>query len=205
MTQLNHKYALFTIALISVVFTQILPAQSFEQMDQLYQQKKYDQLKKLVDGNNAEDPAIIFFKNVFNENGDESVRIYESLFNKVQGKLKGLIARKISEYYYAKGFYVKSREYDRFAVYDAPEETVVPQKKDLYQIQVGAFGYQENANRMQELLGVRKIQSTVKKRIINDKTLYCVWIAGSDTYRDTVQLAEELKQKYKLNYQIINP
>ena len=203
MTRLRLKYILITL---SVFIAQILPAQSFDQMDQLYQAKRFDELRKLVEGKSSENAEFLFFKTVFNENGDESVRIYEDLFGKSQGKLKGLIAAKISEYYYAKGFYVKAGEYARYAVYDdVPSESEVQIKKEVYYIQVGAFGYEDNARRMQELLKVRQISADVKIRYINDKKLYCVWIAGADTYQSTVKQADELKLKYKINYQIINP
>jgi hypothetical protein len=183
----------------------LLKAQSFNQLDLLFQQKKYDELRQLVAGKTTDDPAITFFQTIFIENGTEAITRYETLFHKTDGRLKGLVAGKISEYYYARGFYVKAKEYSRFAVRDKPVEVKQPDIKKTYHIQVGAFGYKENAERMQELLAIREIRSSVKTRIVNGKTLYCVWIPGAETYRDTLNQARELKNKYKLNYQIINP
>ena len=209
MTRCNHKYILYLLILF---LTPVLSyGQSFEQLNQLYQKKKMRDLEQLIRNSTSETPEIIFFQTVFNENGAKSIRIYESLFPKTGGELKGLIAKKISEYYYALGFYVKASEYAKYATVSSPTaftatetvSTVSPEK--LYFIQVGAFGYRDNANRMKDLLKEKNLESDVKVRQVNGKTLFCVWVPGGKTYRDTKIFADELKQKYKLNYQIINP
>jgi len=209
MTICKHNFVLYLLILFLIPV--ISYGQSFEQLNQLYQKKKMGELEQLVRNSTSESPEIIFFKTIFNENGFQSIRIYESLFSKTGGELKGLTAKKISEYYYALGFYVKASEYAKYATVNstaahtaiANVTTVSPDK--LYFIQVGAFGYKDNANRMKELLKEKNIESDVKVRQVNGKTLYCVWVPGDKTYRDTKIFADDLKQKYKLNYQIINP
>lgn len=206
MAKCKHNFVLYLLILFLIPV--ISYGQSFEQLNQLYQKKKMGELEQLVRNSTSESPEIIFFKTIFNENGIKSIRIYESLFTKTDGELKGLAAKKISEYYYALGFYVKASEYAKYATVAFPAahtaiETVSPDK--LYFIQVGAFGYRDNANRMKELLKKKNIESDVKVRQVNGKTLYCVWVHGGKTYRDTKIIADDLKQQYKLNYQIINP
>ena len=94
MTRCNHKYILYLLILF---LTPVISyGQSFEQLNQLYQKKKMRELEQLIRNSNSERPEIIFFKTVFNENGVKSIRIYESLFSKTGGELKGLIAKKIS-------------------------------------------------------------------------------------------------------------
>jgi hypothetical protein len=209
MTRYNHKFVLYLLILF---LTPVISyGQSFEQLNQLYQKKKMRELEQLIRNSTSETPEIIFFKTVFNENGVKSIRIYESLFSKTGGELKGLVAKKISEYYYALGFYVKASEYAKYATvssppaYTATETVITGSPEKLYFIQVGAFEYRDNANRMKELLKEKNLESDVKIRQVNGKTLYCVWVHGGKTYRDTKIFADELKQKYKLNYQIINP
>ena len=171
------------------------------------------ELQQLVTNSSTKTDEILFFKTVFNENGEESIQIYESLFPAAKGDLRSLVAAKISEYYYAKGFYVKAAEYAKFVksspvtpVSPGPTTNVVEvQTNKIYYIQVGAFGYQDNANRMKDLLKEKKVNSDVKVRQVNGKTLYCVWVHGDKTYRDTKTYADELKKMYKLKYQIINP
>ena len=205
----NLKHIIFIYFLIPIICI----GQSFEQMNNLYHQKKMPELKRLVTSSNSESHEILFFKTIFNENGEESIHIYESLFPKAKGDLRSLVAAKISEYYYAKGFYVKAAEYAGFVksipvtqVPPGPTTNVVEvQTNKVYYIQVGAFGYLDNANRMKDLLQEKKVNSDVKVRQVNGKTLYCVWIHGEKTYRDTKTYADELKKMYKLKYQIINP
>ena len=203
------KEIIFILILIPIICI----GQSFEQMNNLYHQKKMPELKQLVTSSNNDSHEILFFKTIFNENGEESIQIYESLFPTAKGDLRSLVAAKISEYYYAKGFYVKAAEYASFVksspvtqVPPAPTTNVVEvQTNKVYYIQVGAFGYLDNANRMKDLLKEKKVNSDVKVRQVNGKTLYCVWIHGEKTYRDTKTYADELKKMYKLKYQIINP
>ena len=203
------KYVFIFLVLIPV----LLAGQDFAQMNQLYQQKKMAELEQLVSKSSDEKPETLFFKTVFNENGEESVKVYESLFPEVSGELKSLVSGKISEYYYAKGFYVKASEYARYVksstetpVSPEPSKNVVAvEQNKIYHIQVGAFGYRDNANRMKQLLKDKNINSDVKIRQVNGKTLYCVWVHGHKTYRETKMIADDLKNKYKLKYQIINP
>ena len=209
MTKCKHKFVLYLLFLFLIPVESY--GQSFEQLNQLYQKKKMIELEQLIRNSTSESREIIFFKTIFDENGSKSIRIYESLFTKTGGELKGLVAKKIAEYYYALGYYVKASEYAKYATATSPAAhtsiatvtTVLPDKQ--YFIQVGAFGYKDNANRMKELLREKNIESDVKVRQVNGKTLYCVWVHGDKTYRDTKIFADDLKKKYKLNYQIINP
>ena len=200
------KPEIYILILILFMLPVINYSQSFDQLKLLYQQKNMDQLRQLVLDNNSDSPEILFFKTIFNENGEESIRVYETLFSNAGGELKSLIAKKISEYYYAKGFYVKSAGYDKYIDKTATSVSTVPvEPQKPYHIQVGAFSYLDNANRMKELLHDKAIESDVKVRQVNGKTLYCVGVKGSDTYRETQTIADGLKEKYKLKYQIINP
>ena len=51
-----------------------------------------------------------------------------------------------------------------------------PEDTDKFYIQVGAFGLQENAQQMQEMLKTQKIDSKIITREVRSKALYCVWI-----------------------------
>ncbi len=202
---MTRRYGIFIFMLIIV--PSLIYAQSFEQLHQLYQQKKMDELGQLVRNNTSNSKEIVFFKTLFNESGEESIRIYESLFAGSSGELRSLVAKKISEYYYAKGFYVRAAEYNKYiqaTTNPIITPTVVSSTKPYF-IQVGAFSFRDNANRMKELLLEKKIESNVMVREINGKSLYCVWVNGSATYNETKIIADELKANYKLNYQIINP
>ena len=199
MPDLRISFALIILS-ASVLFSQN-PGQLFE----LYDQHKTEQIRQLLASTPGDQPELRFFRYLFIENGDEAVRLYEALYPEASGRTKKMVARKIGEYYYAKGFYVKADEYFSRADLPVEEQTPAAPAKKLYYIQVGAFGYNDNAVRMKNLLQERGVSATVEQREINGKTLFCVWIAGTEDQDQTRQLAEDLKQKHKLNYQIINP
>ncbi len=94
MMRRNHKLILY-LSILSLT-PAINYSQSFEQLNQLYQKKKMRELELLTLNSTSGTPEIIFFKTVFNENGAKSNRIYESLYSKTGGELKGLVAKKIS-------------------------------------------------------------------------------------------------------------
>lgn len=182
-----------------------LPAQNTDQLFAYYDQRNMDGIRQILASVKSEQPEIRFFSYLFVENGDEAVRLYEALYPETAGRTKKLVARKIGEYYYAKGYYVKAEEYLSRADLPLAEPTPAVQTKKMYHIQVGAFGFNDNAVRMKDLLQDRGIAATVEQREVSGKILFCVWIAGTEDQNQTRQIAEELKQKHKLNYQIINP
>lgn len=191
--------------IISIFIPCLISGQSLDHLYQLYHKKQYSDLKKQVETQKGNSPDLLFFRTLFVESGDQAITTYESLLKKSQGRLQKLVAQKISEYYYAKGYYVKASEYSQISSSVSSEKIIPMATKKIYRIQVGAFGYKDNAIRMKDLLEARDIVSKIEMRDLDGKSLYCVWIDGKTTYNETKSFAEELKQKYKLKYQIINP
>ena len=62
-----------------------------------------------------DDPEIRFFRTIFTDNGEEALEVYQELYKSSEGPLKNLLAKKMSEYYFALGYYVKAQEYQRAA------------------------------------------------------------------------------------------
>ena len=220
MAELALKPRLFIVFFllgISVLF-----AQNHDDLYLLYDNHKIDQLDARLtelEKRNLSDPEITFFRATFLESGEEALVIYLDLFDKSSGRLKNLIAARLSAYYFAQGYYVKAQEYEKLAsvnfpvatqVYTKPadnsrttEDNQIPQP--VYIIQVGAFGVKENAEELSEVLVKKKIDSRVVTRQIGDKELFCVWIDGAADYDATKEVAEDIKLKYKLTYRILKP
>ena len=78
-----------------------------------------------------------------------------------------------------------------------------PVTKKQFFIQVGAFGLHENAEQQRIFLATQDIHSSVVERVVNDKTLFCVWIDGKTDLDKTLAYANRIKQKFDLNYQIM--
>jgi hypothetical protein len=187
-----------------------------------YANKQIDKLETRVgqlDNSTQNDPEVKFFSTVLTDNGDNAFSIYERLFIQSRGVLKNLAAEKLAEYYYARGFYVKSAEYEKFANSYIPAKTTEAVKSgdntneskteqrthSIYKIQVGAFGVKDNANDLAGFLQAKKLEVSVVSRNIGGNILYCVWVEGGSNIQSTEDIAKEINKKYQLSYRIIKP
>jgi hypothetical protein len=200
----------------------VVSAQTYEDLYLLYTNHKIEQLASRLselEKRRPSDPELVFFKAIFLENGEEAMKTYQELFNKTSGRLQNLIAEKMSAYYFAQGYYVKSDEYKKLAAanftINTQENVLItdntnniqaePEIKAAYIIQVGAFGVRQNAEELTDVLQKGKIDARLVTRLIGDKDMFCVWIYGDDDYEATKRTAEEIKQKFKLTYRILKP
>jgi hypothetical protein len=200
----KHKFV-FILSLVFLPLT--LTAQNIQQLHQLYAERKLDVLKAEVAKTGkqyAANPHIVFFKTLFNEDGDAAAKVYEQLVVDAQGTLKNCLITKLSEYYYARGFYIKARNWKSQLVPDQQEVTNTV-ARNPYKIQVGAFSFQDNAMRVKSFLGSHQIAADVVKRSLGGKDLYCVWIDGGETREETERIAQGIVSKFDLTYRIIQP
>ena len=174
----------------------------------LYAQKNFEELKielnKFNDQINSS-TDLTFLNAHFLEDGDAAAKIYETLSESSTGILKYYVRQKLAEYYYARGFYVKAAEWKSGADIPADLNARLPAISRAFKIQVGAFGFKENASKLHNYLETNNIHSEIIQRDINNKTLFCVWIDGKDSRDQTEKYAEEIKSKLRLNYQIVQP
>jgi len=191
-------------------------AQNNNQLFQLYQEKNFERLKEKYEKVKADlsKAEKIFFDAIFTKNAELAFRTYKDLFQNTSGKLKYYSGERLKDYYYARGYYSTASDYEKYL---ADNHILIEEsstlERDNYQaeivdreslyIQVGAFGLKENASQMTEMLNTQKIESKIKIRHINNTDLYCVWVLGKKDFKQTLKLADELKQKYHLDYKII--
>lgn len=200
----------------------ILFSQKHQDLFTYYKNRQIDKLEIRVQqlGNaDQNDPELLFFRTVLSDNGDNAFNVYERLFKQSSGSIKNLSAQKLAEYYFARGFYVKSSEYKNIAKTYIPIKTTEepkagdntreiktePPSASIYKIQVGAFGVRENANDLAEFLKGKRIEVSVVSRIVDGTNLYCVWVEGGSNLDRTEDIAEELKKNYRLSYRIVKP
>jgi hypothetical protein len=212
----------FILFLSSLLHISIVSAQKHQDLFTYYTNRQIDQLETRIQqlGNtNQNDPEVLFFRTVLSDNGDNAFNIYERLFKQSKGPLKNLAAQKLAEYYFARGFYVKSSEYKNIAKTYIPLKTTEkpksgdntreiktePRDASIYKIQVGAFGVRNNANDLAEYLKSKKIEVSVVSREIDGKDLYCVWVEGGSNLDSTEEIAEEIKKNFRLSYRIVKP
>lgn len=216
------KSLLFILFLFFIFINSIVSAQKHQDLFTFYENRQIDLLKTRVQqlkDVNQNDPEVLFFSAVLSDNGENAFGIYERLFKDSKGSLKNLAAEKLAEYYFARGFYVKSSEYKNIAKTYIPVKTTDDRKSgdnnikrkskqegtSIYKIQVGAFGVRENANELASFLKSKKIDVSVVTREIDGKDLFCVWVAGESSLERTEDFAEDIKKKYRLSYRIIKP
>ncbi|MGD9898433.1 MAG: SPOR domain-containing protein [Calditrichaceae bacterium] len=196
-------------------------AQNTNQLTELYEQHDFDLLKENIggiEGSYTKTPEYKFFKAVFIENGEEAQKEYKYVFDYGKGRIKYLAAYKMMDYYFARGYYNTAETYQKYILDnefspvtnvdmegDSKDPGSPPSEngKDEVFIQVGAFGYRENAVQLMDMLSTQNIDSKIIEREINDKKLFCVWINGLENLDDTLKFANEIKEKYDLDFRII--
>lgn len=213
-----------TFLLIPFVLYSSLTAQPNEDLVSYYKNKQFDKLQTRLDEiekKGGENNETRFFRTALTANGSEAIKIYLELFEKSGSPLKNLLAIKLYQYYYARGFYIKATEYQKLAQKNFPvkrEVAVEPvdninkevenrekTAKQIYMIQVGAFSVSQNANELASFFRNKKYNVNVVKRIIAGKELYCVWINGESEYGATEKIARDIKNKYQSTYRIVEP
>jgi len=194
-------------------------AQTSKDLFSLYQEKNFELLKKQykISKNSLSKAEQLFLETVFQENAQVSYKVYKNLFENGSGQIKYFSGERLKDYYYAKGYYSTSSDCEKYLVENRflIEEKEIssldnqitnnvqpPDTEELF-IQVGAFGLKENANQMREMLSTQKVHSKIITRVVRAKKLYCVWVIGKKSFKNTLKLANELKEKYHLDYKII--
>ncbi len=165
-----------------------------------------------VDFESAEEKQ--FYTALLERDADKAIEVYKQLYSEGSPLFKYLSAERLHDYYYARGYYTTAAGYRRYMVdHAAAIQTRVTTQKNTYEtpemqdesyyIQVGAFGIKDNALQMVNMLRTQNYPVYVKERVINSRTLYCVWITGKSDFPGTLKLAEQIKQKYHLNYKLL--
>ena len=196
------KFRILKLIIIIVVFNlSTVLGENFENLYKLYDLQNYETLEievKKIDLKYSEFPEIKFFKTIFLENGDEAVKVYKEIFDDSNAILKKYISKKLGDYYYAKGYYLTASKYQEYLVEKNSTKNnseLQKDEKDKYIIQLGAFGLEENAQRLKKMLETQNLHTAIVQRIINEKPLFCVWMDGKSDFNHTLKYAEVIKKR----------
>lgn len=216
----------FKSVILSLIFLLYFAAfvsagQQFEVLYKLYEQNDFDKLRQKVEELSGTYPDALetrFFKALFISNGENAKKHYLYVFEQGKGKIKIFAAKKLMDYFFAKGYYVNASKYQKYLVETErnndiifiaspkPEDNSVQSPKEgteQYYIQVGAFSNNDNARQMCDMLATQNIETKIVKRKIKDQNLFCVWIEGKNDFYETLKLANKIKEKYDLPFRII--
>ncbi len=209
------KRIIILFVLIGVVFcaVSLAFAQQRAELYSLYEQNHTQALRQVLKNvapAAADDYELLFFQALFVKDGEQAEQKYLSVFEHGSARLKLMAAKKLMEYFYAAGYYVTSEKYQKYIV---EHETPVAKTDALqpvrdatsvkYFIQVGAFGLPENARQRVAFLKTQDVKSRLVERVINSKTLYCVWIEGKKDLDKSLEYTKKIKQKFDLEFQIM--
>ncbi len=211
MLKFKYPYLLLLIILIS---TQLVVAQgNLKIWTDSYNRKDFAKIKEMLSG--GEDAFLkpsdaLFFKSLFISNGEVALKNYQTVFESGSIVLKPFAAQKLMDYFYAAGYYVTATKYQKYIVENqnfVKKQPITENRPNVtdgkYYIQVGAFGLKDNARQQVAFLGTQNITASLVERDVNGKNLFCVWIEGKTNLDSTLQIANRIKQKYDLKFQIM--
>ncbi len=201
-------YKLSIVFVIIICLNYLQGENSYSELYSFYESKDFTELQKRLDQYKTDNSYDIkFFKALFYQDGEQAKKTFEAVYNHGKGKAKYYSAKKMMDYYYARGYYVNAAAYQKYlvehnAVEEGDTQTIPESKTAKYYIQVGAFSLKENAEQQVRFLKIQNINSIVVDRNVDSSILYCVWIPGNESIDETLVFANEIKQKYALDFQI---
>jgi hypothetical protein len=200
---------LIPVIVLSVQF--LLGQNPADKLFELYRNAEYKQLaenfKELSINHKLNRDEQLLFESLLSEDGQKTFSGMMNLVKSDDGRVREIALGKIKDYYFARGYYQTANEFEKELV-ALPAESVLPVAEPAlagsdFHIQVGAYGFRENAERLQKMLATQNIRAEIVTRVQNAKTLYCVWISGLESLDQTMEYAQTLKEKYDLSYHII--
>ena len=112
----NLLVTFFVLFIFQITFAQnVINKNLFE----LYDSQNFEQLNSelaKLDKTKSISSEIEFLNTVFMENGEEAIKIYLKLFENSNGDFKSIVSKKLSDYYYAKGYYLTASKYQKYLV-----------------------------------------------------------------------------------------
>ena len=122
-----HKIMFKIIALnIVIIFSSLLAQDNFELMYNNYKMHNYAQIQnqlKKISKEKQNSLEFAFFSALFNTNGEEAKKTFQLIFDDGNPRLKKMAAKKLMDYYYAKGYYVNASKYQEFLIDEQNEQS----------------------------------------------------------------------------------
>lgn len=210
-----YNFRTFLLLLVILIFNLngLLAQADWAIVKQFYQKGQYVELKQALskaDAKQQKSLEFIFFSSLFEKDGEKAVKNYQFVFDRADGWLKEAAAKKLFNYYFARGLYLKANSYRNYLAQKGNTQTEPMlskvssvQEQAAYFIQLGAFSSPENAEKRLKVLKKNGISAEIKIRKINNHNYYCVWVKGRSNYAGTNKMARQIKKQLNLEYRII--
>jgi hypothetical protein len=200
-----QKYRLFFFSNLIILFLIIsfsiqLFGQSNSELANLYENNQLVKLKQYSDNDQINDPHWrVFVKTLFEQNADSALGIFAAIYRLTQDKvLQQFIIERISDYYYARGYYKTAERLLKDKKYF--NETISAQHKlktetKNFGIQIGAFSSYENALSLKNKVLKRADNVAIINKDSNDENLYVVVVGKFSDRKAAERELQVLKQK----------
>ncbi len=191
----KHRYIQY-LALFILLINISLFAQS-ENWYELYKNNQFSKIETLLKNNKIDNADwVAFFKLTFDEDGENAVGNYMKLYGKVTDqRLKKLIIDRISQYYYAKGYYdTAERIYQDENFREYLLETKSSQT--FFGVQLGAFSTYKNAVKSKNRFAGKISNISIITKNNNGHKLYVVIAGKYESRRDAQELYSTIKEQF---------
>lgn len=192
------------VTLISLVLINFSPIKCIDFLVNQKIDEAYTLYLSLNKSSNDEETR--FLNAYFSRNVDDVIKTYEDLYlNTKNSKIKYLATKKLYEYYYAKGLYIKAQNL-KSSLNIATNVTTINSDKietSKYSIQCGVFGLESNALALKEKIATLvKNEVYLTKDIINEQEVIRVFIGNVNSYQQAESIKKVVDSKLSLNAMI---
>lgn len=194
----KHRFVQFIayMVLTLVLCSSVLYAQP-DQWYRLVVDENINELEKLRSQGKITDPDWKnFVEIIFIEKSDDALPAYIKLYDKTSdSRLKKLILDRISQYYYARGFYETA---NRILDEESFRERIFSVKKKSIQfgVQLGAFASYQNALRLKHKFSGKISDISIITKNSHGQTLYVVVAGKLDNHQEAEKLKRSIKQDF---------
>lgn len=157
----------------------------------------------------SSDMRLAFFKTLFEPNAEVAFSAYQKIISSTSdGELRFQAAKKIYEYYYARGFYITADEIesrfglDKEVVYHAKDNNALELPPLQFVIQLGAFSDRLNADKMIKRISRLDKTILIKTKVVAGQKLHLVWVGPFNDRSSAEEWAELIEDKYKIHSRI---
>lgn len=192
----KYRYIQYLILLLFFIWVNHLFSASREWYN-LYINDEITKLQKLNSNGNISDSDWQEFLNILNvENTDKSISAYVKLYDHSEDDyLRKCILDRISQYYYAKGFYetasriLEDRQF-RHRMFS------LKKKKIQFGVQLGAFSSYKNALKSKNRFSSHLEEVSIVTKNRNGSKLYVVIAGKLETKKDAVSMKKRILQRF---------
>jgi len=207
----KHRF-LFDLVILTgfiiSVFSGVIKGQSAKELADLYENQQFLKLKDYYENHQIYDSDWkLFIGALFEDNADSAVMMFASAYKLSQNKvLNRYVAERISDYYYARGYYKTSARLlrDKNFLDEIISAQREPERSNDsgYGIQVGAFSNYENALTLKNKTLKKYRNVTIVNKESNGDSLFLV-VIGKYSNREVAEKELQLLRSSNMNGFII--